>query len=62
MTKDVYNDDLSKDDIKLLEDRWSDYVKNPKAVQTWDEVKSKLIKKHNFLFLESGIVVCPIGT
>ena len=39
-------DELSSDEIRLLEDRWTDYLKNPKSVQTWDEVKTELTKKH----------------
>jgi hypothetical protein len=37
---------LSKEEISLLEDRWADYIKNPKAVQTWNEVKAEIAKKH----------------
>lgn len=40
------NDNLSKEELKLLESRWNDYLKNPKKVQTWGEVKAELAKKY----------------
>ncbi len=40
------SDKLSAAEIKLLESRWSDYLKNPDDVQTWKQVKAELIKKH----------------
>lgn len=43
---DLQDDDLSKEEIRLLEDRWTDYLKNPKAVQTWKDVKAELKKKY----------------
>ena len=42
----IDDDDLSHEEITLLEDRWTDYIKNPKTVQTWKEVKTELRKKH----------------
>jgi hypothetical protein len=41
-----FNETLSKEEIELLEARWNDYIKNPKDVQTWKEVKSELVKKY----------------
>lgn len=37
---------LSAAEIKLLESRWSDYLKNPDDVQTWKQVKAELTKKY----------------
>ena len=45
-TEDAHGDEMSKEDIRMLESRWKDYLKNPKKVQTWDEVKAELEKKH----------------
>jgi hypothetical protein len=38
----IYEDELSKEDIKLIEERWTDYIKNPSKVKTWNEVKHEL--------------------
>ncbi len=40
------SDKLSAEEIKLLESRWSDYLANPDAVQTWKQVKTELVKKY----------------
>lgn len=40
------SDKLSAAEIKLLESRWSDYLKNPDDVQTWKQVKAELTKKY----------------
>ena len=40
------DDKLSSDEIKLLESRWNDFLKNPKDVQTWKQVKAELVKKY----------------
>ena len=45
-SENIYDDELSKEEISLLEDRWTSYLKSPKTVQTWKEVKSELLKKH----------------
>ena len=45
-TEQLYEDELSKDDIKLLEDRWSDYIKHPNKVKTWNQVKQNLTQKY----------------
>ncbi len=42
----IYDEELSKGEIQLLEERWTDYVKNPKAVEKWSDVKKELKKKH----------------
>ena len=38
----IYDEELSKGEIQLLEERWTDYVKNPKAVEKWSDVKKEL--------------------
>jgi chemotaxis regulatin CheY-phosphate phosphatase CheZ len=40
------SDKLSAAEIKLLESRWNDYLKNPDDVQTWKQVKAELTKKY----------------
>ena len=42
----VYGDSLNKEEIKILEERWEGYLKNPKAVSTWKSVKAELQKKY----------------
>ena len=39
-------DDLSKEELQMLEDRFENYLKNPESGQPWEEVKAALIKKH----------------
>ncbi|MCG3165982.1 MAG: hypothetical protein POELPBGB_01757 [Bacteroidia bacterium] len=40
------SDKLSAAEIKLLESRWNDYLKNADEVQTWKQVKAELTKKY----------------
>jgi len=40
------SDKLSAAEIKLLESRWNDYLKNVDDVQTWKQVKAELVKKY----------------
>ena len=35
---------LTKSEIKLLDERWRDYKKNPTEIYSWSEVKSELKK------------------
>jgi putative addiction module component (TIGR02574 family) len=35
---------LSKEEIEVLEERWTEYKKNPSAVKTWEEVKTNILK------------------
>ena len=38
--------DLSSGEIQMLEERWTDYLKNPKAVTKWEKVKKDIQKKY----------------
>jgi hypothetical protein len=40
------SDELDKEQIKLLEDRWEEYTKNPSSTATWQEVKNAILKKY----------------
>jgi hypothetical protein len=39
-------DDLNAEEIKMLESRWEDYLKNPGSAKSWADVKAKYLKKH----------------
>ncbi len=41
-----YDDTPDKEELQLLEDRWTDYLTHPQKVETWDKVKSALSKKY----------------
>jgi sporulation protein YlmC with PRC-barrel domain len=37
---------LSDVEISMVEERWTEYKKNPGSVIPWDNVKNKIRKKH----------------
>lgn len=37
---------LSKEEIEIVEDRWEEYLKNPDSAKSWDEVKNSINKKY----------------
>ncbi len=37
---------LSAGDMKVLDERWDDYLKNPGKTQSWESVKATILKKH----------------
>ncbi|MEO8150040.1 MAG: hypothetical protein ABI723_20555 [Bacteroidia bacterium] len=39
-------DDLSKEELQMLEDRFENYLKNSQGGKPWKEVKASLIKTH----------------
>lgn len=44
----VYEDDdeLSEEEIAMVEERWEEYKRNPKSAVPWETVKDKIRKKH----------------
>ena len=40
------SEELSTDEIQMLEDRWEEYKKNPDASKSWEEVKASITKKY----------------
>ena len=40
-------EELNKEELQILEQRWENYLKNPKTAKSWEEVKSSIIKKYD---------------
>lgn len=40
-------EELTKGELQMLEDRWENYLKNPKSAKSWEEVKTSVIKKYD---------------
>lgn len=37
---------LTEEEIQLVEERWEEYQKNPDAAKSWEEVKKTINKKY----------------
>lgn len=37
---------LTSQEIELVEERWEEYQKNPKSTKSWEEVKNSINKKY----------------
>ncbi len=40
-------DEFSKEEISMLEERWEEYVKNPAEGKSWEDVKAELKSKYD---------------
>lgn len=38
--------EISHEEISMLEERWEEYLKNPAEGKSWEQVKSELISKY----------------
>ena len=45
-TEQEYESSLTSDEMKLLEERWDDYKKNPESGIPWKKVKADFDKKY----------------
>ena len=37
---------LTSDEIKMVEERWEEYQKNPDSAKSWEEIKNTINKKY----------------
>jgi len=42
------NNEISENEIRILDKCLSEYEQNPQKVKTWDEVEAEIIKRHNY--------------
>ncbi len=42
-------DELTDEEIQMVEERWVEYKKNPKSAVSWNTVKGKIKKKYGLL-------------
>ena len=42
------NDDLENDELKILEERWEEYKRNPKSGKPLEMLVKEISKKHGF--------------
>ena len=40
------NNQLTNEEIQLIEERWEEYQKNPNTAKSWEEVKTTINKKY----------------
>ena len=41
-----YDDELSEEEISMIEERLEEYRKSPGRGKSWDEVREEIMKKH----------------